>query len=90
MRIQCCDNSGSLAKEIWRTDCNQQSLSSIRKFLDGRLDYVKFEKVVFDLDLAEYLEMSINKETFKDSESIIIITNGTSLILNKILMTIER
>jgi len=90
VRMQYCDNSNPITKGIWRTDWSQHSQSSIKMFLEGKVESVEFDEVVFDLDLPMNPAMPINKWTFKNSQGKTLITNGTHLISNKTLMTIKK
>jgi len=90
VRLQYCDNSNSEAEGVWREDWSQHSRSFIKKLFLDKVSFLEFTDVIMNKDLSYQANMPINQWTFRDSEGKNIITNGTNLILNKTLLTIQK
>lgn len=90
VRLQYCDNTKPETQGKWRTDWNQHSQASVKRFLVGKASSVTFEEVVNELDIAENPKAPINRWTFRDSKGKNRATNGTHLIMPRILMTVQK
>lgn len=90
VRLQYCDNTQDKTKGQWRTDWNQHTQASIRRFLDGKVRSIHFEEVVNELDIPRNENAPINRWTFRDTAGKNMATNGTHLIMPRILMTVVK
>ncbi len=86
-----CDNSTEAARGLWRRDWNQHTRSGIRAFLEGKCRSVEFEDVVMGVELPrDESKPHINAWTFRDAEGRNLITNGTNMVLNDVMMVIRK
>ena len=90
VRLQFCDNTNPISKGLWRADWNQHSQASIRRLLENKVEWLEFEEVPMDLDIPLNTEMPINRFTFRNQNGKNITTNGTNLMMDRILMTVKK
>ena len=90
VRLQYCDNSNNVAKNLWRSDWSQHSIKSISKFLKNKeISSYKFLEVPMNKTIKFNKKIHVNQFTFKYKRKNLI-TNGTNLILNRNLLIIKR
>lgn len=90
VRLQYCDNSNLKSRGIWRSDWNQHSRKILSEYLEGKVHSVAFTDTVMDLDMPPNPDIHINRFTFRDADGRNRITNGTNVLLNRTIMTIQK
>ena len=89
-RLIYCDNSNSLAKNLWRKDWNQHSIKTISTFLKKRgIKNFKFFNLTMNKNIKHNKKIHVNQFTFRDKKNYNFITNGTNMILNRKLLVIK-
>ena len=85
------DNSTEQGRGKWRKDWNQHTQTRIRAFLEDRCESVTFEDVDMSVELPrDPAKPDIDAWTFKDAAGRNIITNGTNLLLNDVMMIVRK
>ncbi len=84
------DNSRPESRGKWRRDCNQHSQSSIARILEGRCRSFDFEEVPMNVDLPRRPDAPhTDVWTFRDEHGRRILTSGTHMMLDKVLLTVR-
>lgn len=91
VRVVYCDNSTPRGKGKWRRNWTQHTQTGIREMLAGKCRTVEFEDVVTGVSLPQDpAKPHINSWTFKDAHGRNIITNGTNIMLNDVMMVLYK
>ncbi len=91
VRLEFSDNTLEEMRGVWRSDFNQHSHYSIKKFLDGRVKSFEFKELPMGVEIPyDSKTPSTFAFTFKDNNKKNIITNGLNLILNSTLLIIQK
>lgn len=89
VKLEYCDNSNEISKGLWRRDWNQHSQTKIQSILNNKVSSFEFLDVPMNLDMECNIKMPINRFTFRDQFGNNIITNGTNLMMNRVLLIIK-
>ena len=90
VRLQYCDNSNDIAKNLWRSDWSQHSIKLIGKFLKSKkISSYKFLEIPMNKTIKFNKKIHVNQFTFKSKKKNLI-TNGTNLILNRNLLIVKK
>lgn len=90
VQLKFRDNSNLLANGKWRTDFNQHSIASLKKYLNKYNLKYKFIEIPMNKKILFNNKIHINNFTFQHGKSKNYITNGTNLILNQKLLIIKK
>ena len=90
LRAVFMDNSRPESRGIWRREYSQFSRCSIAAILADRCRSFDFEEIPMNVDIPRRPEApAINVWTFRDERGRRILTNGTHMMLEKTLLTVQ-
>ena len=91
VRLEFCDNSREEMRGQWRSDYNQHSCYSVRKFLDGKVRKFEFNELPVEVDIPYDPEKPATFAfTFRDADGKNIVTSGLNMFRNTTLLSIQK
>lgn len=91
VRVEFCDNTRSLSRDVWRQDFNRHSQASIHRLFGSQVRRIEFEDCAYeDLVLPRNPDNPIRVWTLKDSDGRTMLINGAFQLCNQTLLVIQK